>query len=277
MDVGMFYGKLADDFRCEESGPITDIHMWGSFIDDILPSGGPGNLTFLLEVYSNIPAEQNPDGYWSKPGALLCEWIFGPGTYSVHQVCDNNPEDWFDPFAWFWINDNHFNAYQYDFFIEDNACYQEKGTIYWLAIQDLWDIPPEYNFGWKTTEFELRFMDDAAALVAPPTFWWPLKYPSYYEPYQYADSTLDLAFVITGGEEWVCGEVTGDGIVDIDDVVFLINYIFVPGSPAPDPYAAGDVNCDGIVDIDDVVYLIDYIFASGPPPCDTNGDGIPDC
>ncbi len=29
----------------------------------------------------------------------------------------------------------------------------------------------------------------------------------------------------------------------------------------------GDVNCDDIVDIDDVVYTIQYIFASGPPPC----------
>ncbi|MCK4655991.1 MAG: hypothetical protein KAT85_03145, partial [candidate division Zixibacteria bacterium] len=208
MDVDMFWFKLADDFRCTECGPITDIHFWGSFADDILPPGGPGpgSLTFQLEIYSNIPAEENPDGYWSKPGTLLCEWIFGPGTYYVSQICDNNPEDWFDPFAWMWINDNHFNAYQYDFYIEDDVCYQEKDTIYWLAIKDLSDVPSEYHFGWKTTEFELRFMDDAAALADPPTFWWPLKYPFNYQPEEWADSSLDLAFVITGGEEWVCGD-----------------------------------------------------------------------
>ena len=29
----------------------------------------------------------------------------------------------------------------------------------------------------------------------------------------------------------------------------------------------GDTNCDGIVDIGDVVYTINYLFKSGPPPC----------
>ena len=29
----------------------------------------------------------------------------------------------------------------------------------------------------------------------------------------------------------------------------------------------GDANCDGIVDIGDVVYTINYLFKSGPPPC----------
>jgi hypothetical protein len=43
------------------------------------------------------------------------------------------------------------------------------------------------------------------------------------------------------------------------------------------PYPAGDLNCDGLVDIDDIVYFVMYVFASGPPPKDPNGDGIPDC
>ena len=29
----------------------------------------------------------------------------------------------------------------------------------------------------------------------------------------------------------------------------------------------GDVNCDGIVDVGDVVYTINYLFKHGPPPC----------
>jgi hypothetical protein len=39
----------------------------------------------------------------------------------------------------------------------------------------------------------------------------------------------------------------------------------------------GDADCSGGVDIDDVVYIIAYIFSGGPPPGDSNGDGIPDC
>jgi hypothetical protein len=39
----------------------------------------------------------------------------------------------------------------------------------------------------------------------------------------------------------------------------------------------GDSDCSGDVDIDDVVYLIAYIFSGGPAPCDIDGDGVPDC
>jgi len=62
------------------------------------------------------------------------------------------------------------------------------------------------------------------------------------------------------------GNADGIGETDIDDVVFLISYIFVGGT-APDPLWIGDNNCDDTIDIDDVVYLIEYIFNGGPEPC----------
>ena len=43
------------------------------------------------------------------------------------------------------------------------------------------------------------------------------------------------------------------------------------------PSLAGDLNCDGLVDIDDIVYFINYVFVGGPPPKDPNNDGVPDC
>jgi len=74
----------------------------------------------------------------------------------------------------------------------------------------------------------------------------------------------------------VCGDADGSTEVDIDDVVYLIQYIF-SGGPAPSPVAAGDADCSGEIDIDDVVYVIAYIFADGPAPCDPNGDQVLDC
>ncbi len=81
---------------------------------------------------------------------------------------------------------------------------------------------------------------------------------------------------ITVYKPWICGDADASGAVDIDDVVYLINYIFA-GGPAPVPLASGDADCAGGIDIDDVVYLINYIFAGGPAPCDPDGDGVPDC
>jgi len=75
---------------------------------------------------------------------------------------------------------------------------------------------------------------------------------------------------------FACGDADSSGDVDIDDVVYLIAYIFSAGTE-PVPYEAGDADCSGAVDIDDVVYLIGYIFSSGYAPCDIDGDGVPDC
>lgn len=66
---------------------------------------------------------------------------------------------------------------------------------------------------------------------------------------------------------WVyfCGDANGDGVIDIEDVVYLINYLYRNGD-SPNPVEAGDCNCDEIVDLGDVVYLINYLYRGGPPP-----------
>jgi hypothetical protein len=68
-----------------------------------------------------------------------------------------------------------------------------------------------------------------------------------------------------GFQSFLRGDANGDGTIDIADVVYLINYLFVNG-PSPEPLETGDCNCDEVVDIADVVYLINYLFISGPPP-----------
>ena len=64
---------------------------------------------------------------------------------------------------------------------------------------------------------------------------------------------------------YVFGDGTGDGIVDVADIVFLINYLY-RGDDAPNPYGRGDVNRDCLIDVADIVYLINYLFKNGDPP-----------
>jgi parallel beta-helix repeat protein len=64
---------------------------------------------------------------------------------------------------------------------------------------------------------------------------------------------------------FVRGNANGDATVDIGDVIYLINWMFMGGSE-PNPRVAGDANCDDKVNIADVVYLINYLFLAGSPP-----------
>jgi hypothetical protein len=63
-----------------------------------------------------------------------------------------------------------------------------------------------------------------------------------------------------------CGDANGDGMINVSDAVYIINYVFVPGAPTPDPLCSADVNGDGLVNISDAVYIINYIFSGSEPP-----------
>ena len=81
-------------------------------------------------------------------------------------------------------------------------------------------------------------------------------------------------YVLMGGfwpafTYFVAGDPTNDGIANVSDVVYLLNYLFI-GGPPPVVRASGDVNCDGMINTADISYLINYLFVSGPAPamCD---------
>ncbi len=65
--------------------------------------------------------------------------------------------------------------------------------------------------------------------------------------------------------DFLCGDANSNGVINMGDVVYLINYLFKMGDP-PDPYEAGNVNGDEVIDIGDVVYFWNYLFKSGPVP-----------
>jgi hypothetical protein len=60
-----------------------------------------------------------------------------------------------------------------------------------------------------------------------------------------------------------CGDVNGDGSVDVSDVFALINALFAGGGAPP---GLTDVDQDGATSVSDVFYLINFLFAGGPAP-----------
>jgi len=63
---------LADDWRCTETGPVMDIHFWGSW-----KGGIEGNiLAFVIAIADDIPADPTGGIPYSRPGTTLWERTF---------------------------------------------------------------------------------------------------------------------------------------------------------------------------------------------------------
>jgi hypothetical protein len=189
---------LADDFLCTASGPITGIHLWGSWRNDYLPFGGdPMGVFFRFSIHADIPANQNPDGY-SIPGDLLWERTFQPGEFTARQFGEG-PEGWMDPPDEYGFPADYF-CWQYNFRIDPTEAFFQQGSpdqpiVYWLDVQAQ-PIDPQAFFGWKTSVE--HWNDDAVWGRGVEPFmgpWFELRYPPQHEMY---GQSIDLAFVLTG-------------------------------------------------------------------------------
>jgi hypothetical protein len=178
--------KLADDFMCMESGPITDIHFWGAFRSAVpLPFHD-----VIISIHSDIPAASSPTGY-SMPGDTLWSYFLHYGQYNETPLQANNLT-WYDPFQGLFQPLGNQTMYQYDIYIPDTQWfYQDSGTIYWLSFNLMPSMPHEW--GWVSTAD--HWNDDAVWYFEPVT-------PEWQELYQPPDfvQSLDLSFVITGLE-----------------------------------------------------------------------------
>jgi hypothetical protein len=65
--------------------------------------------------------------------------------------------------------------------------------------------------------------------------------------------------------DYIVGDLTGDGFIDLSDLSRLISVI-LGLSPAPDPVARANVNCTGQVDLSDLSLMIAHLVAGTPLP-----------
>lgn len=91
---------------------------------------------------------------------------------------------------------------------------------------------------------------------------------SSYLP-NFSGASLDYQPGSTVGTITVCierGNVDGIAGITVNDLTYLVNYLFKSGLP-PFPADAADPNCSGTVNVTDLTFLVDYLFKGGPPPC----------
>ncbi len=220
---------LADDWQCSASGPVTDIHFWGSYASDVIPANiPPDQAYFSLVIYDNIPEGTGGQEY-SRPGEPLWDRYVQPSQVRI----DGNSaqQRFYDPNSGGFIGEPHQEVWQFNFDIPlDDAFRQEEGKIYWLGLHHTFDldgsgtvdgidrdllVESPFAFGWKSSDRNRypapytggHFEDDAVWVdvdsltsasphIVPPagTGWQELRYPLGNE---YEGQSMDLSFVIT--------------------------------------------------------------------------------
>tara|TARA_B100000446_G_C10375691_1_gene278369 strand:- start:102 stop:611 length:510 start_codon:yes stop_codon:yes gene_type:complete len=60
----------------------------------------------------------------------------------------------------------------------------------------------------------------------------------------------------------VLGDINGDGIINILDVIVEVNIVLGAVDPTPQQESAGDLNTDGTIDILDIISLVNLILGA---------------
>ena len=173
---------LGDDFRCCFTGPITDIHIWGSWLNNQI-----GTLTNVqISFWSDVPAAPNS---YSRPGVQLWSTNFVPGQFNF-QFYTNSNESFFDPNLNMIIGPDSF-VFRYNFCVDPaNAFIQTNGVTYWMVVQAAQS--PVGRFGWKSSGVHCH--DDAVWADTPSLIWQELRYPPGHA---LQGQSFDLAFELT--------------------------------------------------------------------------------
>lgn len=86
----------------------------------------------------------------------------------------------------------------------------------------------------------------------------------YFKAISWGDNDVFDMQAITVNSVLQRGDLNSSGGVDIDDMIYFVQFTF-EGGPEPLPVLlSGDFNCDGNVDIDDLIAFVDYSFKGGP-------------
>lgn len=236
---------MADDWKCTDERPVTDIHWWGSFLGwsgETPPPVVP--KAFHIGIWTDVPDPDPCDSAtFSHPNKLIwenyCEcyvWNYaGIDLYS-------RLEDFTEP-----IETRDETCFQFAQFLSQDEwfwqdpCGGEDGTVYWLSIAAIYDPEAivEYPWGWKTREH--FYNDDSVRIrgLFDPTgvSGWPTPGVSsligwsweWGEPVEYFGESWDLAFELTTNEpgyadDPIPGDLNADKIVNLIDFAILAEH-----------------------------------------------------
>lgn len=254
-ELSLYEGKqiVADDWRCEDARPVTDIHWWGSYREWELST--PPQLVpvaFHIGIWTDVPAIPEP---FSHPGVMIWEWIAPyPEVHERAAGCDFHPGMMQQPDTCF---EYHLNLPPGAWF------HQEPGQhVYWLSISAIYPQPvDQYPWGWKTRP---HFFNDDAVRILAPTAPQPGVIYEFGEPIMLNQESWDMAFALTT-EVYDYGDaadptyptlLASDGArhAQVAAGPFMGNQVDAEGDGQPDAGARGD-DLAGMADEDGVSFI----------------------
>ncbi|HET6454676.1 MAG TPA: PEP-CTERM sorting domain-containing protein [Armatimonadota bacterium] len=146
----IYESLMADDWLCNATGTVTDIHWWGSYwtpypgepyadYSDSRPNAPAGGIVgFNIAIWTDVPASaQNP---YSHPGTMI-------KPISITGNANETPAFQVTDPSGFLTHD----VYKYDIDLSTNDQFNQlQDTIYWLSIQAI--LPDlEKQWGWHET------------------------------------------------------------------------------------------------------------------------------
>ena len=171
MDICLVHQAIADDFKCSQSGPITDIHFWVSWKGDVADFRSAG---WQVSIHADSAGQ---------PGITL--WTLDPGRANISsRLYGTGDQGWRCPRNSLTISHDHTNIYQVNITHIGKPYNQTSGRIYWLVIQAQMGTSTA-EVGWKTSASSYF---GKAVYQTVMGGWAPI-----------GTKDDDLAFVITGG------------------------------------------------------------------------------
>jgi hypothetical protein len=172
---------LADDFSCTDTGMITEISLWGSWLRDV-----KGEITRLqLSLYSDYAAgivRRDPGNLFARPDRLLWQKTFKPGQFEERlSSTDKSGDYWWDMIGQGLISTAHTEVWQVRVPLDEKDTFHQEGTpekpvVYWLEAQV---ETSGGQFGWKTRRWPDHFNHNAVFQVdgSDAFNWQALTYP----------------------------------------------------------------------------------------------------
>ncbi len=139
----------------------------------------------------------------------------------------------------------------------------------WWETQSIWS--PNYSI--LASYYKDDMWEGIATVDSVVTAWggWPSitygdnKVWMVWQTEQEGDWHVYAAYAETGENPFLRADANADTDVEMEDAIYTLKYLYVPGSPQPPCMDAADSDDGGSIRLSDAIYTLKYLYVPGSP------------